>query len=586
MRRLFGEITTPRYALITHAHPCWLMALRTLLIALMMLPGATTFAEDAEKSAASTGEVKAQVQREGRQSGLYSVEHDLTVRLRPELLSDGDLGSAASPIPRALNAKDGETSLLSWASMRVRYGATLHLGQRFRLRVSMDALENVVLGSTPAGAAESFETGLFEDGQGSPTTGINAFEDALLIREAFGSWNFLGLIDMDFGRMRDHFGSGLIRHRGDCRDCDRGTVVDGLRLGLDLFGVRAEGSVEFTDVGALDADTGWDGQTKDLGVDDNTVTYTLRVLSGKSGSLSQRQREAFADHSKDMSIDWGVFFSFTEQEFSTENQSGGLLPSQCTQGAAATSDQLSWDCWQLKPRQLFIWKPSVWAKLDWRPDFRSHLRVELELAGQFGDVVFLQGDPELGDTSKDFAGFAGALDLTYQQGALSAGLSSGFASGDDRQYLGYQDGQNIVDHDDANYEANDNVRTNATVDSFWFNTDYKVDLLLFRQIIGGVTNAYYVKPWVAYSLFDTDAMKLKARLDVAYAGAMDSAGTPGKGEHWGVELDAGLQLTLPEGFEVALDAGVLFPMDALNDPITGQEPSMSFGLRTLLIWRL
>jgi uncharacterized protein (TIGR04551 family) len=562
------------------------MAFRTLLIALLMLPGATSLAEDAEKSTVSTGEVKPQLQSEGRQVGLFSVEHDLTVRLRPELLSDGDLGSDASPIPRALNAKDGEASLLTWASMRVRYGATLHLGQRFRLRVSMDALENVVLGSTPAGGHTSFESGLFEDGQGSPTAGVNAFEDALLIREAFGSWNFLGLVDMDFGRMRDHFGSGLIRHRGDCRDCDRGTVVDGLRLGLDLFGVRAEGSVEFTDVGALDADTGWDGQPKDLGVDDNTVTYTLRVLSGKSGSLSQRQREDLADPSKALSIDWGVFFSFTEQEFSSENQSGGLLPAQCTQESPAISGGLPWDCWQLKPRQLFIWKPSVWAKLDWRPDFQSYLSVELELAGQFGDVLFLQGDPDLGDTSKDFAGFAGALDLTYQQGALSAGLSTGFATGDERQYLGYLDGQNIVDHDDANYEANDNVRTNATVDSFWFNTDYKVDLLLFRQIIGGVTNAYYLKPWIAYSLFDTDAMKLKARFDVAYAGAMDSAGTPGEGEHWGVEIDAGLQLSLPEGFEVALDAGVLFPMDALNDPITGQEPSTAFGLRTLLIWRL
>ena len=114
------------------------------------------------------------------------------------------------------------------------------MGQRFRIRLSADALDNLVLGSNPTAAHVDFNEGIYADSQASPTTGVNGFEDALLVREVFGSWNFLGLIDLDFGRMNDHFGSGLIRNRGDCVDCDRGSYIDGLRAGLDLFGVRAE----------------------------------------------------------------------------------------------------------------------------------------------------------------------------------------------------------------------------------------------------------------------------------------------------------------------------------------------------------
>ena len=564
------------------------MGLRIILLGMFLLPGAVASAESTAKGELSTDDATLAMQREGESTSLVSVDHELSLRLRPELLIGGDLNSSASPIRRALGADADDASLLSWASMRVRYGATIHLGQRFRIQFSADALDNLVLGSNPASGHAGFNEGTFSDGQGSPTSGINGLEDALLVREVYGSWHFLSLADLDFGRMNDHFGSGLIRNRGDCIDCDRGSYFDGIRAGLDLFGVRAEATIELTDVGAVETGDGWTGQPKDFGVDDDTLTYTVRVLSSRTPSMSDRQRSTTSREVGSLQVDWGIFFAFTEQVLSSEKQSVGLLPTQCTteSGELLPRDELPWDCWQLQPRQLFIWKPSLWTKIDWRPDFSSRLTFEIELAGQFGDAQYLQGDPDLGDTSKDFEGFAGALDLTYRTGRLETGLSAGFATGDDRLYLGYLDGQNIVDPDDANYEANENVRTNANVTSYWFNTDYKLDLLLFRQILGGVTNAYYVKPWVSYALLDTDDLKIKARFDVAYAGAMNPEGTPGQGNHWGIEMDAGLHLEFSPGFEVAVDGGVLLPMDALADPTTGADPSTAFALRGLFIWRL
>ena len=562
------------------------MTSRIFLVFLTFLPVGDVFADDdATKPAASSD---SPMQREGRVQGLFSVDHELSMRVRPEVVVGGDLDSSGSPIPKALNAEPGELSTLAWSSMRLRYAATVHLGQRFRLRLSADAFDNMVLGSLPTEAYRDFNAGIRFDSQEPPTAGVNSFEDALAIREVYGSWQFLSLVDVDFGRMRDHFGSGLIRHRGDCLDCDRGSIFDGIRAGLDLFGLRAEMTVELTDVGAVEAHHDAGGQPRDYGVDDDTVTYTVRVLSSRQASRSPNQRETDELEIDKLRVDWGLFFAFTEQVLSTERQGGSVLPNQCTDdtGTALSGPQLPWDCWLLHPRKLFIWKPSVWTRLDWRPDFSSRLTLEVELAGQFGDAQHLQSDPDLGDTSKVFEGFGGTVEFTYQQGALTTGIMTGFATGDDARYLGYLDGQNILERDDANYEANENVKNNGAVTSFWFNPDYKLDLLLFRQIIGGVTNAYYIKPWISYGVLSTDDLALTVRLDVAYAGSTNPEGTPGKGSHWGVEVDAGIQADFSKGFKIGLDGAVLLPMNALRDPLSGVSPETAYAFRGLLTWSL
>jgi hypothetical protein len=142
-----------------------------------------------------------------------------------------------------------------------------------------------------------------------------------------------------------------------------------------------------------------------------------------------------------------------------------------------------------------------------------------------------------------------------------------------------------VDPDDDNYLSNDAIRNNKTITSFTFHRDYRVDLILFRQILGAVTNAAYFKPFIAHELLSTEELTLSTRLDVMYAAAMRPSGTPGDGDHWGLELDGQLGLETRSGFNASLTLGLLLPMDALADPVSGDNADPVFAMRGFFGWK-
>ena len=518
------------------------------------------------------------------------LEHRFFFRFRPELVIGGDLGTGASGVPTAIpspTATGDETSTLAWASLKFRYGLRLHLGQRFAISFEADAFDNVVMGANPVNGGAGFFNGLFWQGQASPTTFVNSWRDAIRVRQAYGTWRFFDAVTIDFGRMADSFGLGIVRNAGSCADCDFGTILDGVRFGLQFGSIRFNALIAFTDIGALTARPGWEGQDRDLGGQDDTITWSLRLTSAPRTAEERAKRRVLLNERRRVAIDWGIFASFTEQVLTARNQPAANLSGSCTPYAQTANGTLSlpWNCWQLTPRDLFIARPSVWTRFEWRPDFRSTLKLELEFSAFIGDATTLQGDPDLGDTSKDFLGFAGALEFSFSRNRWRVGLDAGFATGDDGRYLGYLDGQNIVDPDDANYLANDNVRLNSQVTSFWFHRDYRLDLILFRQVLGGVTNAIYVKPYASFHLLKNSNIALSARLDILYAAAARPSGTPGKGHHYGVEFDASLRLELAKGLGIDLTAGVLVPMDALRDPDTLATPNPAYAIRGLFTWR-
>jgi hypothetical protein len=66
---------------------------------------------------------------------------------------------------------------------------------------------------------------------------------------------------------------------------------------------------------------------------------------------------------------------------------------------------------------------------------------------------------------------------------------------------------------------------------------------------------------------------------------MRPSGTPGGGDHWGLELDSQATLDLTSGFRASLILGVLMPFDALADPDTGAKGDPAVSIRALLGWR-
>ncbi|MEZ4466019.1 MAG: hypothetical protein R3F43_16560 [bacterium] len=96
---------------------------------------------------------------------------------------------------------------------------------------------------------------------------------------------------------------------------------------------------------------------------------------------------------------------------------------------------------------------------------------------------------------RDIQQWGYALEFEARNDQLEWGLQHGAASGDKSPGFGVLDKFPI----DPDAEQPD-----TEVTGFKFDRDYVVDLILFREIIGAVTNAFYVKPWLAYNFIDQD----------------------------------------------------------------------------------
>lgn len=522
------------------------------------------------------------------QSNGVWLEHHGSFRFRPELLLGGDLGAGESGVPAPLAATTGDqpdASTLAWAAVRLRYQPTLHIGRSLTVDLGIDALDNLVLGSSyESGGLLSLD--MERDSAASPSAGANSWRDAVRVRYLYGTWHAFEMFDFSVGRMPQTFGLGMQRNGGQCPDCDFGTVIDAMRLGFALSGFRIEGSWEWTALGATTERPGELGQAMDLGQSDDVSTYTLQIGQRPVTTEELERRRIDLDERRVWAFDWNLFTSFTDQTLSSSEQ----LPStsiECQAEYTSPSGQQlqNIDCIQLHERGAFFWKPGLWLKAELHPTFGTSLRLELELGAVMGSIDHPQR-LEQADVkeSKDFRAFGGAFELEYQSPAFAIGVDVGFATGDNGDYVGVLDGQNIVDPDDDAYAQNDNVRNNRVVTSYFFNRDYRLDLILFRQVLGAVTNAVYFKPWIAKDLLQMEGATLTARFDALYAIAANPEGTPGNGHHWGVELDGRLALKLDSGFTAELGLGVLIPLDALDNATTGKGPDPAFAARGLVTW--
>lgn len=529
--------------------------------------------------------------------GAIWLEHSGVVRFRPTLLLGGDLGlgrGSTSPIPLPIAAKTGDVadaSTLSWADLRMRWEPTLHLGDAFEVHVGLDLVDGLVLGSTWSDAGGLAAMGFSSESAASPSAGRFGWRDAMQVRSLYARWLAFDMVEVLVGRVPDRFGLGLVRNDGGCADCDHGTIVDMASLAFTLSGFRLQGTWEYTAVGATTdlafaADRGAGGQPTDLGEVDDVTTYTVRAGRFAVSAAEKEARRKLLDEDRGWALDWALYSAFTDQAASSSEQLDETSLECKPTGELADGQPIQpYSCIRLFKRDAFLWRPGVWLKAERHPDLLTSLRIELEAAALIGDIAHPQRLVDADSLeAKTFEGFGAALEVAYQRDLLELGLDSGLATGDDGQYLGVLDGQNVVDPDDDAYAANDALRKNRRITSFWFDRDYQVDLILFREILGTVTNAFYLKPWVARTVLATDELTLKLRLDALYAIATRPSGTPGQGDQWGIEVDGRAILETRAGFRASLALGALFPLDALDDPDTGRRPDPVFAVRSMLGW--
>jgi uncharacterized protein (TIGR04551 family) len=215
--------------------------------------------------------------------------------------------------------------------------------------------------------------------------------------------------------------------------------------------------------------------------------------------------------------------------------------------------------------------PDIWVKYQ-----TKKMRLELEAAAILGSMV-VQQTP--GDNQK--------VDI-YQFGAVAQGeynvlndlklnLEMGFASGDRAAGMGNLPGRNGAtvpgSIDGPQYCLTTGCRMlDRDIRNFRFNRAYQVDLILWKEIFNGVTDAIYIKPGIKYEI--SPGFGLWA--DLVYSRAIYGESTPSsfldnevlKGDpNLGVELDGGLRFDSGDGFTAGISYGVLFPLAGLDNNI-------------------
>ena len=89
---------------------------------------------------------------------------------------------------------------------------------------------------------------------------------------------------------------------------------------------------------------------------------------------------------------------------------------------------------------------------------------------------------------------------------------------------------------------------------------------MFREIIGTITDAIYVRPHLRATLLAVGTGRLEAGAALIASWAVDATSTPSGQRPLGIELDPELRYASRDGFALTVDYGVLFPGAAFDNP--------------------
>lgn len=456
----------------------------------------------------------------------------------------------------------------SSANLRFRIDPEIHISDNLRIMSQIDFLDNVVMGSTPEGWVNqpSKDGGYISTGRGgyvplrsfsqtqdAPVAGINSYQNSVSVKRVWAEY-VTPIGQIRFGRMPSHWGLGVLANSGDRIDsdyqshADRILFVTGSRA-LDLY---VAGAWDFPNSGRT-SQTLFDqqGQPYNLSQYENTSQWVLTVFRRMRPEI-QRAKLAKGD----TVINGGFYGVYRQQLFANEQESNSL-----------SSDQNTFSSGLVRVgARAFI-------SDGWLQILTKHLRWETELVYIYGGIENPRGVGSGEYVKEDYKirQLGGATELEYR--ALNDDLKlrfySGFASGD-------QGVEGLAPPATGGLQPRGT--TDRTVSTFRFHPDYRIDLILFRNILNRVQGVYYFRPGVEYDFTKSlDGEKFGGRADVVYSRASSPVQTPGNKADLGIELDLSLYYQSKDGslnndpnklggFYAMLQYGVLFPLGGLGYP--------------------
>jgi uncharacterized protein (TIGR04551 family) len=507
-------------------------------------------------------------------------------RVRPELYYKFDLGRGQDGAGFYLyphsQVSSGERTVAG-INMRFRFEPTLNISEEVRIKTQIDALDNVVWGSTPDygyGRSDRDSFTLFSNSQTPPASGINSIRDSIAVKRVYGEvstpvWGGI----LRFGRMGSHWGLGMLHNDGNCLDCDYGDTVDRLMFVAEPFaGWYIAPMIDYNAVGPTTARlTGDNADPLPLSNQDASLSFIIAI------ARRDVEQQAKAKLQNNQSVfNSGIHFEYRSQKYDAAGYYFQPPTDPAVSGPGQSNpDQLRFGSFYV-PRYASLFIPDIWVKFE-----RKNFRVEFEGAAVLGSI---QGSALTAADNSDIAKnrnlgvteFGSVLQGEYRfvDGALHLNLEIGYASGDRQWGIGNHQGRRGSASDGSTAQGDIDgprfcVQLSAScgdsdIKNFRFNRDYHVDMILWRQLLGGVTNAIYFRPSVRYDV--TEGFNLFAA--IIYSRSIFPEGTPsGQSTGLGVEINAGVRYETDDGFFAQFAYGVLFPLSGMQQPSFPNSPT-------------
>ena len=415
------------------------------------------------------------------------------------------------------------------------------------VKARLDIPDNLVLGGQPDGIPGGSTTQL-------PTAAVR-------IKRVYGeALTPLGLLSA--GRMGSQWGLGILTNGGDCADCNSGDAADRIAFATPIGGFIWAASFDFSATGPSVAAK---IPTTAINVDPTTAvrTVTFAFLRWKDDRARERRRKAGKT-----TFDLGAYASYRWQK---NDVPATYLP--VAAPVPLTPSQVMYRGYTATAVDAWTRLSGPWGRIEAEG---AVLVASVEQASLIPGVLFNQPVKSLQ------IGVALESEFGAPEDAVTGGLDAGYASGDPAPGFGVNPSLTAKQPRPGDLDGPQaNPPYDNRVDNFRFHPDYRIDRILFREIIGTVTDAVYLRPHLRWNMVRLGASWLSSSLAGIVSFATFAASTPGGKAPLGVELDPTLSYGSKDGFGAALEHAVLFPLAGLDNPQLGlrAKPAQLIRLR-------
>ncbi len=470
------------------------------------------------------------------------------LRLRGQDLYNLDLDRGLTPsgaplFPVPIADPDGQS--LHAADTRLRTDLAIYApGTGVAVKLRVDVLDNLELGSTPYGKPA---TGRVPSPAGS--TGQQPPLDGFRIKRAYGEALLpFGLLAA--GRMGAHWGLGMLANGGDCDDCDGGDAADRIALVTPLADHLWAVSYDFTATGPVTRRRD-DARMIDLEPSDDVHSVTFAVWNQRTDLVRRLRRDAGR-----ATFEYGATVSHRWQK---NDIPADYLP---------TAQPVEITASEVMARGYRATIGDVWMQLT-LPRFRAgaelaYMNAKVDQPSLIPGVLL--------DSPVTSSQVGLAVESEYRSGAdgALAGLDFGYASGDPAPGFGAFPQANAAAPQRGDLDGPQaDLPRDKRIDNFRFHPDYRIDRILFHEIIGTVTDAFYLRPHTRLRLLDVGRGRLDFELAAIASWAIEANSTPSGNRNLGFELDPGLVFRSRDGFRFALEYAWFLPGAGFDNPDAG-----------------